>query len=250
MTEAEWLRATDPQTMLRFLQGEAGDRKLRLFAVACCRRTWNLLNTDQNRMAVEGAERCADGLTSQQELAFARDATGHWRLGVRSERHRQAVLARTATDIATYVAGHHPWNSAADVARTAAWMVSHAATKVGLIDSADGYQNWLHKPEASKAAEWIAQASLLRDIFNPFRPSPPLPPAVLAWGDRTVLRIAQAIYDDRRIPEGTLDTSRLAILADALLDAGCDDERLLAHLRSSGLHVRGCWALDCILGKG
>ena len=86
MTEAEWLRATDPQTMLRFLQGEAGDRKLRLFAVACCRRTWNLLNTDQNRMAVEGAERCADGLTSQQELAFARDATGHWRLGVRSER--------------------------------------------------------------------------------------------------------------------------------------------------------------------
>jgi hypothetical protein len=41
----------------------------------------------------------------------------------------------------------------------------------------------------------------------------------------------------------------MPILADALLDAGADDEELLAHLRSSGLHVRGCFALDLILGR-
>jgi hypothetical protein len=51
------------------------------------------------------------------------------------------------------------------------------------------------------------------------------------------------------MPEGTFDTARLAILADALLDAGCDDEGLLAHLRGPGPHVRGCWAVDAILGK-
>jgi hypothetical protein len=49
----------------------------------------------------------------------------------------------------------------------------------------------------------------------------------LAWSDGTVPRIAQAIYDDRKMPEGTLDTSRLATLADALLDAGCDNEALI-----------------------
>ena len=42
---------------------------------------------------------------------------------------------------------------------------------------------------------------------------------------------------------------RLPILADALLDAGCDNEELIAHCRSAGPHVRGCWAIDLILGK-
>jgi hypothetical protein len=76
-----------------------------------------------------------------------------------------------------------------------------------------------------------------------------LPSAFLAWGDGTVPRIAQAIYDERRLPEGTLDNARLAVLADALLDAGCDDEDLIQHCREPGPHVRGCWAVDLILGK-
>jgi hypothetical protein len=41
----------------------------------------------------------------------------------------------------------------------------------------------------------------------------------------------------------------MPILADALLDAGCDQEELLTHCRSAGPHVRGCWAIDLILGK-
>ena len=91
---------------------------------------------------------------------------------------------------------------------------------------------------------------ILRDIFgNPFRPSPPLPHAVLCWNDGTVRRMAEAIYDDRKMPKRTLDNSRLAILADALLDAGCEDEDLIQHCRSDGPHVRGCWAVDAILGK-
>jgi hypothetical protein len=64
-----------------------------------------------------------------------------------------------------------------------------------------------------------------------------------------VRRIAEGIYEDRRLPEGVLDSARLAIVADALLDAGCDDEVLIEHCRSDGPHVRGCWAVNLILGR-
>lgn len=62
-------------------------------------------------------------------------------------------------------------------------------------------------------------------------------------------RIAEVIYEERKMPEGTLDCTRLAILADALEEAGCNNADILSHCRSAGPHVRGCWALDLVLGK-
>jgi hypothetical protein len=76
-----------------------------------------------------------------------------------------------------------------------------------------------------------------------------LPAAILAWNDGTIRRLAEGIYEERQMPERTLDTARLAVLADALLDAGCDNAEILSHCRGPGPHVRGCWALDLILGK-
>jgi hypothetical protein len=61
--------------------------------------------------------------------------------------------------------------------------------------------------------------------------------------------IACGAYEERRLPEGTLDPARLAVLADALEDAGCTEIELLGHLRGPGPHVRGCWALDLVLSK-
>jgi hypothetical protein len=99
-------------------------------------------------------------------------------------------------------------------------------------------------------SEMAPQANLLRDVFgNRFRPSPPIPNSVLAWNDGTVRRLAGAIYEERQLPAGTLDPARLAILAGALLDAGCGDEALIQHCREPGPHVRGCWAVDLILGN-
>jgi hypothetical protein len=51
------------------------------------------------------------------------------------------------------------------------------------------------------------------------------------------------------MPEGALDPARLAVLVDALEDAGCTDAELLGHLRGPGAACAGCWTLDLILGK-
>ena len=85
----------------------------------------------------------------------------------------------------------------------------------------------------------------MRDIFGPlaFRPLPLLNRAWLAWEGGTVPKLAASIYEERAF-------DRLPILADALEEAGCDAAELLTHLRGPGPHVRGCWAVDLVLGKG
>ncbi len=85
---------------------------------------------------------------------------------------------------------------------------------------------------------------------TPSAPAPVVDPAWLAWHDGAASQLAHAAHDERLLPEGTLDPARLAVLADALEDGGCADAELLGHLRGPGPHVRGCWAVDLILGKG
>jgi hypothetical protein len=86
------------------------------------------------------------------------------------------------------------------------------------------------------------QCDRLHCLFgNPFRP-PRIDPAWLARNDGAVRKLAEAIYEGRSF-------DRLPILADALEEAGCEDAELLGHLRGPGPHVKGCWALDLVLGK-
>jgi len=60
VTEAEWLNCTHSPTMLAFLDGEASERKLRLFACACCRQFWSRLEDRRTRSAVvDGRRTCA-----------------------------------------------------------------------------------------------------------------------------------------------------------------------------------------------
>jgi hypothetical protein len=99
--------------------------------------------------------------------------------------------------------------------------------------------------------ERAAQADLLRDIIGPapFRPLPPLPPSVRAWNDGLVVKLATSIYQERSLPEGTLDVRRMGVLADALEEAGCTNDAILGHLRGPGPNYRGCHVLDAILEK-
>ncbi len=108
----------------------------------------------------------------------------------------------------------------------------------------DQHEHQLRRDRRNNAIRTMQReaADLLRDVFgNPFRPVA-IPPAWLHWNNGTVPRLAQAIYDERRY-------QNLPILADALQDAGCTDETILAHCHSPTSHVRGCWVIDALLGK-
>jgi hypothetical protein len=61
-----------------------------------------------------------------------------------------------------------------------------------------------------------------------------------AWRTSTVLALAQGI-----IQESAFD--RMPILADALQDAGCDNEVILDHCRHARGHESACWVLALIL---
>jgi hypothetical protein len=221
MTEAEWLAAREPQAMLKSLRGgEASERKLRLFACACARRLWGLVSDPASRQAVELAERVADGGADPQQL------------------HQACILAASACE-AAHDAGHPRGSSV----WLAAYTAVHAAWPFG-----GGYlgENAAHFARAALPTEGPAHTDLLRDIVgNPFRPSP----VHAAWLTPTVTSLAGAAYEQRSLPSGELSPARLTTLADALEDAGCTDADLLGHLRSPGPHVRGCWALDLLLGK-
>ena len=92
----------------------------------------------------------------------------------------------------------------------------------------------------AELAETAAQIRLIRDIFgNPFRPATFHPD----WCTSTVTALARQMYELREF-------SALPILADALQDAECDNNDILGHCRGPGPHVRGCWVVDLVLGKG
>jgi len=85
-------------------------------------------------------------------------------------------------------------------------------------------------------------ADLLRDIAgNPFRPVR-MNMSWLAWTTDTVVRMARAIYEERRWED-------LPVLGDALEEAGCNDAVLLTHCRGPGPHTRGCAVVDALLGR-
>jgi hypothetical protein len=215
MTEAEWNACTDPGPMLQFLRGRVSRRKLRLFAVACCRRIWHLLADERSRHAVTTSEGHADGLVRRKELAESRSKA-------------LATVADSARTPAAFAA-----TSAARPVVAAAWVALLARNAV------PGGQGLPPGPEAEAAA----QVAILRDLLgNPFRPTPSVPTSLRSWNEDWITNLALGLYCERRFDD-------LPILADALEGAGCTDAEILGHLRGPGPHVRGCWVVDLILGK-
>jgi hypothetical protein len=81
--------------------------------------------------------------------------------------------------------------------------------------------------------------SLVHEVFgNPFRKAK----VIGRWRTEAVVGLARRMYEGR-------DFSAMPVLADALVDAGCDNDGILTHCRSPGPHVRGCWVVDAILGR-
>ncbi len=221
MTESEWNRSIDPQAMLDFLRGTdiTSDRKLRLFAILCCRKISHLLDT-RCLTALDLAERFAEALAGERELDAAHD------------------LATDAFD---------EFN---DVREHAAEAVQSACERVPLHEGAS-HAAWsaiqlvyvgVPRPlmKATRRLTWRHECRWLRDLFGPlpFRPVPFDP----AWRTRTAVFIARVIYED-------CDFGLLPVLADALEDSGCENIDILNHCRRHGEHVRGCWVVDLLLEK-
>ena len=250
MTESEWFACADPAPMLDFLKGKVSNRKLRLFLVACARLFWNQIPDVTLRTGVEASDPRYDWPAMATEMRRAVEVGERYADGqaLASEREMSSnQLGRLFCFMETTI--HQ-------IARMMGLTYNHFTAIFGLCYCTVLPRSGLNRLETS--THWQAgvllsaqhQLPRLRDIFgNPFSSSPPIQHSVLTWNDATVRRIAESIYNERRMPEGTLDTSRLAILHDALLDAGCDNEELLTHLRSECQHYRGCWVIDLILGK-
>jgi hypothetical protein len=226
MTEAEWLASEDARAMLegasdnlRTLGGV--ERKLRLFAILCCNRDWDHIKYDERlRTAVQNTEQYTAGLLSETD----------W---------REACLEVERNH---YLTGMWNYN-----ARAAMWCM--------FPDRGSGARelsNYLSRTITRNAAPAFlagsvgeravqsAHANFLREIVgNPFRPVT----LDQSWRTSTVVALAKGIYAER-----TFDV--LPILSDALMDAGCENADLLDHCRDPQLtHVRGCWAVDLVLGK-
>jgi hypothetical protein len=176
-----------------------------------------LLKDEPSRAAVTVAERYADGLASSRETTAAWEAADGVVKSLLYGRASEAALAYAAALTTALWA-------------PAQWGALEAARQVrqcGLVD---------------KEQEQASQIALLRCIFsNPFH-AITLDPAWLTWQGGLLVSMARRMYDSRNFVD-------MPVLADALEEAGCSDVDILAHCRQPGPHVRGCWAVDLLLGK-
>jgi hypothetical protein len=227
VTEAEWLAATDLVPMLQFLKGKASDRKWRLLICGCCRQLPDAYLSQEEFGSIESGEQYADGGMSLEELNRCR-----------SNRPRQFH----ATGLNWYTSAIRLYALCRRKLLFQSALAQVSVTAQLRVEAAFGQYRHEHK-EARRVATLAERhfiARVVRDVFGSPFCTVMLDPS---WLTSTVRLLAEGIYQERAF------TDRLPILADALQDAGCDDDRILNHCRSDSPHVRGCWVVDLLLGK-
>jgi hypothetical protein len=252
MSEREWQSSTDPTPMLAHLASVSLDRRKRLlFAAACCRRLWQCLHGRPDSPLIETAGAFADARVTEEAVrealatanppkpARSSPAYAQWELALRGRRHDGRLAVAELLAAALGPKGTTPvWDQKEQRALTkAVWEVQNRIAR-----KTEGTRTFLSFDHA-RVKEAAQQAALVREVFgNPFRPVT-IEPAWLTWSDGTIPKLARAIHDERAF-------DRLPILADALAEAGCTNDALLAHLRGAGLHEIGCWAVDLVRSVG
>lgn len=247
MTEAEWLTSDDPYRMMYFVlrqkgmqRRKDGRRKLRLFASFSCRQLWHAMTDERSRRAVEVAERFADDRACLEEAERVREEA----LQAHSSIHDQYYADTDGFAARGRLRG---WLGTDErvAAQSAGFLLSQRPMEFAYVELYSEYNEY--DPEYPIFhLRRVAQAQVLRCIFGElFRPVAICP----VWWTATSLALAHTAYDERIVPSGLLDRDRLGVLSDALEDAGCEETTLLDHLRGTGPHARGCWALDLLIGK-
>jgi hypothetical protein len=245
MDEREWLASDDLGKMLQHLE-ETSDpglppdrwpdessyytprsRRLRLFGCACARQVWHRIPGWQAQSSVSVTEKVVGGVLGTERLKEV------WLSVVAAAGHLGGIVDFVSRDW---------WDQSHDPSRAPERLACRVSAEEGYVWRAicNGVT------DEALVGDRPAYLSLLRDVFgNPFRPITLSP----AWQTPTILALAEAAYENRSLPAGTLEPDRLAILADALEESGCTDGPLLEHLRGPGPHVRGCFALDAVTGR-
>jgi hypothetical protein len=216
--------------MIWFLQGRVSGRRGRLITCACCRKLWGGTTGGPAGRAIALGEEWADGGHNPEEAWAAWD-----------DLYDAATEAYSAGDLDGSIRFHD--TSACLNPDPLGRLVGGAPTVGEKIwgfgrDVADWFRlGVMYRKRRPGPVSWC---TLIRDIAgSPFRPVTLDP----SWLTSTVVSLARRMYDTR-------DFSPMPILADALLDAGCDNADILDHCRGDGPHVRGCWVVDLVLGKG
>jgi hypothetical protein len=218
MSEAYWLACDDPASMLEYLRSRASNRRLRLFAVACCRKVWPYLQDQRSRQAVETAESYADGQISIGSLLDASEAAESALYSI------ARPVRKSGRDERRALSAVH----AAALSRLPTWNIE-------LEPALDLVVEFVRELNGGDSTSLLP---LLRCIFgNPWRPIAPGP-----WITPAAVTVAQDIYDRR-------DFTALPLLADLLEEAGCPEQSVLDHCRQPGEHARGCHVVDLVLGK-
>jgi hypothetical protein len=250
--------------MIGFVRSNASDRKFRLLASAACRRVWHLLEDERSRRGVEAAELHADGLIDDVKLdaalidAFDASEAATYRedpptVFVPRCNLADSVMSLTQPpttrdpETGRSLVAYRGWEAFAMISGAMAILRPESVIEaVPYVEGDITFGFGIVHTETLSLDEQLAQADLIRDVFgNPFRPVSFDP----AWRTSAVLSLSQAAYDKRNLPSGELDPDRLAVLSDTLEEAGCGDLGILGHLRGRGPHLRGCWAVDLLLGK-
>jgi hypothetical protein len=256
--EADWPADTPLPRIILSGRLLGPGRKLRLFAVACCRRIAHLMGPERAGLLIKRANR-SDSLGTGEKLApdyllrvvdeAERAAEGLIDLEALKQASGKAyVLHLERNDFyATRDADEliDMRLAVACVAAEAVGQASDPSLNALLVAMRASEAVWLSRQDEDHEGppldpdETAAQCLLARDIFG-------LPLHLTAadpnWLTASVRGLAEATYEGH-------DFALLPVLADALEDAGCAEAAILSHLRSPGPHTRGCWALDLILAK-
>jgi hypothetical protein len=161
------------------------------------------------RKELEAVERLADGLLTTTEC--------------------EEALADLHPIVATFISAYQLLEAATS---TEHWNAAcYGASKAGIATESQNRSLWQYRnPRYS---------TYIREVFgNPFRSVVFAP----AWRTTDVVALAEGIYQERAF-------DRMPILADALQDAGCNNEDILNHCRQAGEHIRGCWVIDLLTGR-
>ncbi len=215
VTETEWLECTDPMPMFDYLYRRSTPLIVRLYD--WLRQNWHRPNR-------------------KDLLVYCAYCRAYWEFISWDKRQKSVETVEEVVD-------KKPLSEFSEAAQ---WTVETAYTCVlGCLDES-AYRQTLYwgKEEGQEARAALEEGKivlcdLLRDVFgNPFQPITLDP----AWLTPTVTALAQTVYDDRAF-------ERLPQLADELVKSGCSNQEILSHCRGPGRHVRGCWAVDAVLGK-